>query len=147
MKPEPAAPAFREAFWRRKTLEAMTAAEWESLCDGCGWCCVVKWIHPVTNEVHHTRVACRLLDIETCRCREYRARRRLMPDCVRLTPARVRAIDWLPKTCAYRRLKEGRDLPSWHPLVSGDPESVHRAGRSARGRLVPEDSLQGADSI
>lgn len=125
-------------FWRTKTLEEMTPSEWEALCDRCGWCCVVKWIDPATDEVCHSRVACRLLDLETCRCRNYRDRRRVMSDCVRLTPARVRGINWLPWNCAYRRLKEGRGLPRWHPLVSGDPESVYRAGRSARGRLTSE---------
>ncbi len=125
-------------FWRRKTLAEMTSAEWESLCDGCGKCCLHKLEDEDTGEIAHTNVACRLLDIGTCRCSRYAERQRLVPDCVQLDPGNVGALKWMPSTCAYRLLAEGKDLPAWHPLVSGDPDSVHRAGISVRGRCIPE---------
>ena len=116
----------------------MTRAEWESLCDGCGKCCLHKLENADTGDVRFTEVACRLLDPKTCRCTRYAARKRLVPDCLILTAARARRTGWLPRTCAYRLLAEGKELPRWHPLVSGDPKSVHRAGMSVRGRTVAE---------
>lgn len=124
-------------FWRTKTLEQMSQAEWESLCDGCGRCCLHK-IREDDGSLSFTNVACRLLDTTTGRCRDYANRRRKVPDCVQLTPRTVRRIDWLPPSCAYRRLAEGRDLPTWHPLITGDPESVARAGASIGGRALTE---------
>ncbi|MBN8899815.1 MAG: hypothetical protein BGO51_26670 [Rhodospirillales bacterium 69-11] len=126
------------AFWKTKTLEEMTPAEWESLCDGCGRCCLHKLRDDDTQALSFTNVACRLLDLESCGCSKYERRHRYVPDCVRLTPATVREIDWLPPSCAYRRLADGKDLAWWHPLVSGDPETVHQAGISVRGRVVSE---------
>jgi uncharacterized protein len=125
-------------FWRRKTLEEMSNAEWESLCDGCGRCCLNKLEDVDTGEIAWTDVACRLLDGESCRCKNYKNRRRHVPDCIKLTPESVAALTWLPPTCAYKLVAEGRDLYWWHPLVSGDPESVHEAGISVRGRTVSE---------
>lgn len=144
-------------FWQQKSLSEMTETEWESLCDGCGRCCLVKLEEdlgaaepnapspgtPDANpRVFFTDVGCRLLDSESCRCKDYENRTAQVPDCVRLTPAVLAEIGWLPPTCAYRLLAEGGDLPWWHPLVSGDPETVHAAGISVRGRvLFGEDEL------
>ncbi len=127
------------SFWRTTPLDRMTRAQWESLCDGCGKCCVHKLEDEETGELLPTNVACRLLDRRTGRCKDYRNRRAHVPECVRLTPARVHQLDWLPATCAYLLVANGEDLPDWHPLVSGDPESVHRAGQSVRGWTVSED--------
>lgn len=129
------------SFWREKSLREMTRAEWESLCDGCGLCCVHKLEDEVTGETFPTNVACRLLDRHSGRCRDYRNRRAYVPECVRLTPEKVLELDWLPPTCAYLLLAEGKELAAWHPLVSGDPESVHRAGISVRGWTVSEDEV------
>ena len=126
-------------FWEVKTLDEMTPEEWESLCDGCGRCCLIKLEDPETGVVSYTDVACRLFDPETCRCGNYALRARLVEGCIVLSPGRLAEVAaWLPRTCAYRLLHEGRPLPAWHPLVSGDPESVHRAGISLRHRVVPE---------
>ena len=125
-------------FWKTKTLDEMTRDEWESLCDGCGRCCLHKLRDEDTEALSFTNVACRLLDLKTCRCRNYERRRDQVPDCVSLTPATVREIDWLPPSCAYRLIAEGRDLLWWHPLLSGDPATVHEAGVSVRGRAVDE---------
>lgn len=125
-------------FWKRKTLHQMTRPEWESLCDGCGRCCLNKLEHETSGEILYTDVACRLLDPETCRCSNYENRKRYVPECQILTPRMVKKLGWLPSTCAYRLISEGQDLPWWHPLVSGDPETVHYAGISVRGRVVSE---------
>jgi uncharacterized protein len=127
----------RKAFWRTKTLAQMTPEEWESLCDGCGQCCLHKIARPAQPALN-TNVACRLLDTRSCRCKNYPERKRLVPDCVVLTPENVAGLAWLPGTCAYRLVAAGKDLPHWHPLVSGDPEDVHRAGVSVRGRCISE---------
>jgi uncharacterized cysteine cluster protein YcgN (CxxCxxCC family) len=129
-------------FWRRKTLAEMTPDEWESLCDGCGRCCLNKLEDEDTGRVYYTDVGCRLLDGATCRCKDYRRRSKLVEDCVRLSPDNVAGLKWLPPTCAYRLVARGRDLYWWHPLVSGDPETVHAAGISVRGRVaVSEENI------
>ena len=128
-------------FWRRKTLEEMTPEEWESLCDGCARCCLVKLEEEDTGVVHLTRLACRLLDHATCRCGDYANRHQRMPDCVAIDPQKVRTLDWLPRTCAYRRVAEGKDLEWWHPLVSGSAETVHQAGISVRGWALNEANV------
>jgi uncharacterized cysteine cluster protein YcgN (CxxCxxCC family) len=134
-----AGPATGSRFWEVKPLDKMSRAEWESLCDGCGKCCIHKLEDEDTGRIHATNVACRLLDRRTGQCSDYRRRQAYVPECVRLTPAKLRDIDWLPSTCAYRLIDEGKPLADWHPLVSGDPESVHRAGISVRGWTVSEE--------
>ncbi len=131
--------AGRNRFWEEKPLDRMTRAEWESLCDGCGKCCIHKLEDEETGEVFATNVACRLLNRRTGRCSDYRHRHAFVPECVRLTPAKLDQLDWLPSTCAYKLLRDGQPLPDWHPLITGDPESVHAAGQSVRGWTVSED--------
>lgn len=126
-------------FWKTKTLAEMTREEWESLCDGCGKCCLLKLEDWDTAEVSYTSIACRGLDTKTCRCKFYPRRKEEVHDCIVLTPDMVEKFTWLPRTCAYRLIYEGKDLFDWHPLVSGDPESVHAAGISVRGRAVSEE--------
>lgn len=126
-------------FWETKTLRQMSRAQWESLCDGCGKCCVHKLEDEETGELYPTNVACRLLDRRSGRCTDYKHRKALVPECVRLVPEKLDQIDWLPSTCAYLLLHRGEPLPEWHPLVTGDPESVHKAGMSVRGWTVSED--------
>ena len=139
-------PAETPPFWEVKTLEEMTRREWESLCDGCARCCLVKLEDADTAEIHFTDVGCTLLDAKTCRCRDYRRRQSRVSDCVKLTPQTVRSLSWLPVTCAYRRLAEGRGLAWWHPLVSGTQETVHQAGVSVRGRVsASEDDMSAED--
>jgi uncharacterized cysteine cluster protein YcgN (CxxCxxCC family) len=133
-------------FWRRKTLARMTKAEWESLCDGCGRCCLAKIEEETSGRIYYTDVGCTLLDDFTCRCKDYPNRTDQVSDCVRLTPANIAELKWLPPTCGYRLVAEGRDLYWWHPLVSGDPDTVHAAGVSVRGRVgLSEDELDHAD--
>lgn len=128
-------------YWETKSLAEMTTTEWESLCDGCGRCCVVRFEDEDSGEVIPTRVACKLLDIGACHCSDYADRHRHVPECIKLTPWNIEDLAWMPMSCAYRRLHEGRGLPSWHPLITGDPESVVRAGVSVRGQLISETAL------
>jgi uncharacterized cysteine cluster protein YcgN (CxxCxxCC family) len=129
-----------QPFWRRKTLDAMSKAEWESLCDGCGRCCLVKLEDEDTGKIHFTDVACKLFDADACRCADYAHRRRKVSDCIKLTPEAVRSLAWLPPSCAYRLVAEGRDLAWWHPLVSGSAETVHESGVSVRGRVAASET-------
>ena len=128
-------------FWRRKSLAEMSDSEWESLCDGCGLCCLVRFEDEDTGQITPTRAACRLFDDAACRCTRYATRRKSVPECIKLTPGNVGRLSWMPQSCAYRRLHEGKALPAWHPLISGRAESVHEAGASVRGRTFSEDLL------
>ena len=135
-------------FWQTKTLPQMSQDEWESLCDGCGRCCLVKLEDEETGDIALTDIACRLLDNQRCKCKQYDTRHEIVPDCVRLTPKNISQLKWMPKSCAYRLLAEGKDLAWWHPLISGDKETVHQAGISIQGKTVSEDdNLQPEDRI
>ena len=129
-------------YWETKSLRQMTVQEWESLCDGCGLCCLVRFEDEDSGEIIPTRVHCRLLDAQTCACSNYVGRKKHVPDCIKLTPQNVDQLQWMPLSCAYRRINEGRGLADWHPLISGDPESVHRVGVSVRGETISEDELE-----
>jgi len=128
-------------FWETKRLQDMSVREWESLCDGCGLCCLIRYEDEETGEVIPTRVHCRLFDSQLCRCKDYDNRKAHVPDCIKLTPWNIEALAWMPMSCAYRRLYEGKTLPKWHPLITGDPQSVHGAGVSIRGRTISEEIL------
>ncbi len=128
-------------FWDDLPLDQLDRAQWEALCDGCGKCCVHKLEDDDTGELHPTNVACKLLDRRTGQCSDYRHRHAFVPECVRLTPRLVREIEWLPATCAYRLRGDGKPLPDWHYLISGDRDAVHRAGESVRGWTVSENDV------
>lgn len=137
----------RERFWEQYPLEELTAEEWEALCDGCGQCCLLKFQDDESGELAVLNLACELLDLHSCRCSDYEHRLERVPECTRLTPERVGEFRWLPHSCAYRRVAEGRKLARWHPLLSGDPERVHRKGISVRSfavtsRGVPEEQYE-----
>ena len=136
----------RPRFWETIPLDRMTPAEWEALCDGCGKCCLNKIEFEDDGEVAFTRIACRLLDGDTCRCTHYQTRRQFVPECIQISPASLPNIAyWLPRTCAYLLLYQGKPLYHWHPLISGDANSVHDAGVSVQGWTVPETEVEEAD--
>lgn len=132
-------------FWEAKPLSAMSREEWESLCDGCGQCCMLKVEDEGTGAIYLTRLACKLLDTKTCRCSDYANRKKRVTDCISMRPKEIDDLTWLPRTCAYRSLAEGRGLEWWHPLVSGDPETVHAAGVSVRGWARSEKGIKPRD--
>ena len=131
-------PSLRPQFWKNYSLAEMNQAEWEALCDGCGLCCLVKLEDGETNEVAYTKVACKLLDCKTARCSDYPNRLQQVPDCIQLTPEKLQSIHWLPSSCAYRRINEGKPLPTWHYLNTGSGNSVIEARKSAAGRCISE---------
>ena len=131
-----------QPFWKRKKLDELTREEWESLCDGCARCCLYKLEDEETGEIYYTNVICRLLDTYRCRCTSYHERARLMPTCLVLNSDLVKQIRWMPTTCAYRLILEGKDLDWWHPLVSGGPKTVHQAGISVRYRTMAESDVE-----
>jgi hypothetical protein len=125
-----------QPFWKVKKLTEMTKEEWESLCDGCAQCCRIKFLDEDDGNLYETNLVCELLEIYHCRCTRYAERSILVPTCLTLTPELAASLEWMPETCAYRLLAEGKDLPLWHPLVSGDKKTVHTAGISVRGKVV-----------
>ena len=129
----------KDEYWKRKSLAEMNADEWEGLCDGCALCCMHKIEDADTGEIFYTDIACRLLDVTTCRCSNYANRAKQVADCLVLSLDEPEAFAWLPASCAYRRLANGQELPVWHPLLTGDPESVHEANISVRGKAVSEN--------
>ena len=133
------------AFWEEKSLAEMNQQEWEALCDGCGRCCLIKLEDEDSGEIYYSDVRCKLLDTNSCQCTDYKRRKQKVPDCIKLTVHNVQEISWIPPTCAYRRLAEGRGLAWWHPLVSGDPETVVQVGVSVRGRTVNEEDVDPDD--
>lgn len=132
-----------QPFWKMKSLEEMTRSEWESLCDHCGKCCLIKLEDDDSGLLMQTDVACTLYDCSHGGCCNYANRHSDVPDCVVLTPDNVRSLPWIPKTCAYRLIAEGKDLYDWHPLVTGDPDSTRKAGMSVVGLVVSEDDFDG----
>ena len=131
----------RPQFWKKYPLEALNTQEWEALCDGCGLCCLVKLEDEDTQEVAYTKVACKLLDCTTARCSNYPERLDYVPDCIQLTPEKLRQIHWLAASCAYRRVNEGKSSPSWHYLNTGSRQSVIQARKSAAGRCISETEV------
>jgi uncharacterized cysteine cluster protein YcgN (CxxCxxCC family) len=131
----------QKPFWESLSLAEMSTAQWESLCDGCGKCCLVKLRDDETGNLAFTDIACRQLDCDSCQCIDYDNRLSLVDDCVKLNRINLAEIDFMPASCAYRLLHEGKKLPDWHPLVSGSADSVHEAGKSVRGRVVSERAL------
>jgi uncharacterized cysteine cluster protein YcgN (CxxCxxCC family) len=125
-------------FWEQKKLSELSASEWEALCDGCGKCCLNKLEDEDTGKVHYTDVACKLLDKKTCQCMNYLNRHAFVPDCITLSVRNIKKMDYMPKSCAYRLRSEGKSLPWWHHLVCGDRQMVHKAGMSAKGKVVSE---------
>ncbi len=143
MSTENTPPDLRPRFWEHHALDDLSKAEWEALCDGCGRCCLLKLEDEDSGDIAYTRIACRLFDPESCRCGNYALRQQLVSGCVVLSPENIeRHAYWMPATCAYRRLFEGQGLPDWHPLVSGDPGTVHSAGISMRGKVVAEYDVE-----
>lgn len=133
-------------FWE-KPLDELSRGEWERLCDGCGRCCLIKLEDEDTGAIHHTSVACKLLDKSSCRCGDYSGRKKIVPDCVRLTLDKLAKINWLPPSCAYKLRYENKELPLWHPLLSGDSESVHQSGISVRGRVEAGEEEVDTDDL
>ena len=125
-------------FWEAKALDAMTDAEWESLCDGCGQCCLHKLVNDETADVFYTQVACQLLDDESGRCKRYATRLEEAEDCLDVRRMSATELAWMPRSCAYRRLAEGKSLPLWHPLITGDPLSTTHTGMAVAGRTISE---------
>ncbi len=131
----------QQVFWLAKKLGEMSKTEFEALCDGCGKCCLHKLEDEDTGDVYYTKVACRYLNHHSCRCEAYEQRQQLVPECVVLTPESVKDTYWLPETCAYRLIDQGLPLFDWHPLISGDPDSVHKAGMSVSDQVMHEKDV------
>ena len=129
----------QKSFWKEKRLTELSQEEWESLCDGCARCCMIKLEDIDTKKIAYTNIACKLLNTETCKCKDYQNRQRRVPDCIGLNAENIKNLNWMPSTCAYCLIAEGKELPWWHPLVSGKSDTVHIAGISVRGRTILEN--------
>ena len=136
-----------QPFWKTKSLNELSTDQWESLCDGCGKCCLLKLEDEDSGEIAYTRLHCKLLDANTCRCADYENRKALVPDCVQLSPDNVSALKWMPTSCSYRLVAEGKDLPEWHHLVCGDKTRVHKDGHSILGKTLSEEAVVEEDQI
>ena len=134
-------------FWKTKTLAQMSESEWESLCDGCGKCCCLRMEDEDTAAIYVTDIGCKLLDNNTCQCKHYATRKKYVPDCVQLTPDNVQTLSWIPHTCAYRLINEGKDLPGWHHLISGSRNTIHDAGMSVIGQTVSEEKVPATEHL
>jgi uncharacterized protein len=130
------------SFWEEIKLADMSDAQWESLCDGCGKCCLIRLEDEDTGDIYTTDVSCKLLDGVSCRCTDYPNRQNFVPDCVKLTPQNMGELGWLPKTCAYRLVAEGKPLFDWHHLISGSLDTIHEAGMSISGKATPEGRVK-----
>ncbi len=134
-----------DEFWKKKSLDEMNPREWEALCDGCGRCCLVVLRDDESDELHETDVACRLYNAQTRRCNDYDNRTKSVPSCISLTPEKARTLDWMPETCAYRRLGSGKELPQWHPLITGTRQSVIKAGVATSLSVLSENEIKEKD--
>ena len=134
-------------FWKTKTMAEMSSAEWESLCDGCGKCCLIRMEDEDDGRIYNTDVACQLLDGTTCRCKDYGDRHATVPDCVVLKPDTVKKLSWIPQTCAYRLVANGEDLPDWHHLISSSRDTIHEAGMSVQSMTVSELEVDEEDHV
>ena len=130
-----------EHYWETKSLSEMTKREWESLCDGCGKCCLIKLQDEETEQIHYTAAVCRYLEQDKCHCTVYEERKTLVPECVKLTPANLASVDFMPQTCAYRLLHEGKSLPDWHPLLTGNRARMDEAGHTVTGKIISEEYI------
>ena len=130
-----------QSFWKTKKLNELNIEEWESLCDNCGKCCVIKLIDQDTDELHYTNVSCHLLNTKTCSCNDYQNRKKIVKDCVQLTPKNLQELNWMPNTCAYRLVNEGKDLPEWHPLIQGNKDLMKKENHSVSGRVISETDV------
>lgn len=142
---EPSLQTLRSRFWERYSLEQLNATEWEALCDGCGLCCLVKLMDDDTEQVVYTKLACKLLDTQTGHCSDYANRKAFVPDCLQLDAESVKGIDWLPSTCGYMRMRDGKPLADWHPLISGTHDTVLQSGKSVAGRCMSEEGVAEED--
>ncbi|PPR80067.1 MAG: hypothetical protein CFH01_00052, partial [Alphaproteobacteria bacterium MarineAlpha2_Bin1] len=129
----------KKKFWKKKKLEELNKDEWEALCDGCGKCCLIKLEDEKTGDIEYTNVACKLLSLKKCTCLKYKQRHKIVDDCVKLNYQNINKIKWMPKTCAYKLISEGKDLPKWHHLISGNNKSVHYSGNSVKGKIIREN--------
>ena len=133
-------------FWLNKRLDQMDTEEWESLCDGCAKCCIFKFEEDETGHILQTDVVCKLLDLSSCSCTQYEQRKVLVPDCITITPENILDLKWMPETCSYRLLANGKNLPKWHPLITGDRKSAQDAGKTVQGNVISESKVDDIES-